>query len=164
MFATDRNMFFLRRGNRRSGRGNLPRAKKKPKKVEKSKRRGNPHSPGREKKLQVLTSLEEELASSSSNDDVVVKECRFCGNPEHLHTECLKCGCEICDSEGESVCWICLQSDDVETSWEEPKWCPNCGDDANSDGHDYCDQCGEGFCHSSDKAMHYCFTSEEEMD
>ena len=163
MFATDRNMFFLRRGNRRSGKGNRPSAKRKPKKVEERKRRGNPHSSDREKKLQAFTSSEEELVSSSSDDDVVVEECCFCGNPEHLHTECLKCGCAICDGEGESVCWMCLQDDNVEEK-DEPRRCPDCGDHADSIGHDHCDQCGEGFCHSSDKAKHICFASEEETD
>lgn len=153
---------FLSRGNRRSGKGNLPRPKKKPKKVEKKKRRGNPHSSDRDKKLKAFVSSEEEIASSS---DDVVKECRFCGNPEHSHTECLKCGCAICDSEGESVCWICLQcDDDSETSREEPRMCPDCGDTADSDGHDHCDYCGEGFCYSSDMAMHICFASEEKTD
>jgi len=165
MFAIDGNVFFLRCGNRRSGKGNLPSAKKKPKKVEMRKRRGNPHISNREKKLQIFSSLEDELASSSSDDNLVVKKCLFCDNPEHLHTKCLKCGCEICDSEGESVSWICLQCNgDVETSREEPRWCPNCGDTADSDGHDHCDQCGEDFCHSLDKAMHYCFAGGEEMD
>ena len=164
-------------GNRRSGKGRCPKPKKKPMKFEKKKRRGNPHSSDREQKMKAFASLEEDL----TDDDVGVKECHFCGVPEHLHTECLKCGNMMCGDEDGSICWMCTAEcikcsgslydhdycacgDDVSTQEDcmenYSKCCPDCDDFIDSIGHDYCDHCGEGFCHSSDKERHFCYQME----
>jgi len=99
---TDGHVFFMASGNRRSGKGRRPKPKKKPMKFEKKKRRGNPHSSDREQKMKAFASLEEGL----TDDDVGVKECHFCGVPEHLHTECLKCDNMMCGDEDGSICWM----------------------------------------------------------
>lgn len=156
----DGHVFFMASGNRRSGKGRCPKPKKKPMKFEKKKRRGNPHSSDREQKMKAFASLEEGL----TDDDVGVKECHFCGIPEHLHTECLKCGNMMCGDENGSICWMCTAEcikcggsldnhdycacgDDVSPQDDcmenYSKCCPDCGDFIDSIGHDYCDHCGE---------------------